>query len=146
MCHAVICHAVVGAGVLGGMTEHSTLNKVIVIGGGYAGALAANSLRAPDVTLTADSGGKTRAARRPVVGATRVAEYLVTLFRAARELPDVRIEVITYNSTPALVAHRANHLEGIYLVEVANERITNLYAVRNPDKLAAATVPRRISR
>jgi len=36
------------------MTEHSTLNKVVVIGGGYAGALAANSLRLRgdvDVTL-----------------------------------------------------------------------------------------------
>jgi NADH:ubiquinone reductase (H+-translocating) len=27
------------------MTEHSTLNKVVVIGGGYAGTVAANRLR-----------------------------------------------------------------------------------------------------
>ncbi|GLY68406.1 NAD(P)/FAD-dependent oxidoreductase [Amycolatopsis taiwanensis] len=36
------------------MTEHSTLNKVVVIGGGYAGSVAANRLRARpgmDITL-----------------------------------------------------------------------------------------------
>jgi NADH dehydrogenase len=33
-------------GVLGGMSEHSTPNnKVVVVGGGYAGAVAANRLR-----------------------------------------------------------------------------------------------------
>lgn len=41
-------------GVLGGMTEHSTPSKVVVIGGGYAGTVAANRLRmrgGVDITL-----------------------------------------------------------------------------------------------
>lgn len=104
------------------------------------------ALLAPDATLTADSGGKTRAARRPVVGAAKLAAFLVTLFHTARTMPDVRIEPLTCNSTPALAAYRGDRLEGIYLVEIRAGKITNLYAIRNPDKLAAATVHRRISR
>lgn len=42
-----------GLRCLGGMPEHSTSNKVVVIGGGYAGALAANRLRKRvDVDIT----------------------------------------------------------------------------------------------
>src|SRR5262245_64177926 len=43
-----------GAWCLSGMTDHSTATKVVVIGGGYAGTLAANRLRMRadvDVTL-----------------------------------------------------------------------------------------------
>lgn len=42
------------------------------------------SLLAPDVTWTADSGGKTTAARRPVVGAEKVAAVLMGIFRRGR--------------------------------------------------------------
>lgn len=51
--HVGVCHVCASPGVLGGMTEHSTHNKVVVVGGGYAGALAANSLRVRgDVAVT----------------------------------------------------------------------------------------------
>jgi len=46
----------------------------------------------------------------------------------------------------ALLAHRGERLEGVFLVEIADGRITDLYAVRNPDKLLAVTVRRRIGR
>ena len=41
------------------------------------------SMLAPDVTWTADSGGKASAARRPVVGAEKVAAIMIGLFRLA---------------------------------------------------------------
>lgn len=43
--HVVSCHVSSIRGVLGGMTEHETPHKVVVIGGGHAGTLAANHLR-----------------------------------------------------------------------------------------------------
>ncbi|MFI8966834.1 RNA polymerase sigma factor SigJ [Streptomyces sp. NPDC053493] len=102
------------------------------------------SLLAPDVVWTADSGGKATAARRPVVGAEKVAAVLMSLFRRDR-LSDLRVERAHCNSTPALLLS-GERLEGAFLIEVADGRITHFYAVRNPDKLRALAVPRRITR
>jgi len=104
------------------------------------------ALLAPDVVWTADSGGKASAARRPVVGAHRVAPMLRRMFEMGRERPDVRFDVVVCNSAPALVVHSGEHLEGVFLLEIADGVITHFYAVRNPDKLAAIAVPRSISR
>jgi len=47
-------------------------------------------LMAPDVVLTADGGGKAKAARRPVVGADKVARLLVSITRDGIAGLDVR--------------------------------------------------------
>jgi RNA polymerase sigma-70 factor, ECF subfamily len=104
------------------------------------------ALLAPDATWTADSGGKVVAARRPVVGAEKVAAALVNIFHRRRRTSDVRIEMVNYNNTPAMVAYSGGHLEGVFLTEILDGKITNVYAIRNPDKLATVAVPRRISR
>ena len=104
------------------------------------------SMLAPDVTWTADSGGKATAARRPVVGAEKVAAIMIGLFRFAGRMPNVRVEMVTCNSAPAVVVYSGDHLEGVFLVEIIDGKITNFYAIRNPDKLTAIAVPRTISR
>jgi RNA polymerase sigma-70 factor (ECF subfamily) len=111
--------------------------------GDLAGLLA---LLAPDVRWTADSGGKAIASRRPLVGAEKVATFLVDLFRGDRHPPDLRIEVVNCNHTPAMAAYRGDHLDGVILLEIADDRIVDCYVIRNPDKLRAVTTPRRISR
>jgi RNA polymerase sigma-70 factor, ECF subfamily len=50
------------------------------------------------------------------------------------------------NSAPAVVLYAGDRLEGIFTVEIVDGKITNFYAMRNPDKLAAATTVRHISR
>ncbi|MFQ6332030.1 RNA polymerase sigma-70 factor [Nocardia sp. CWNU-33] len=104
------------------------------------------ALLAPDATWTADSGGKVIAARRPVVGAEQIAQYLMHLFHRASRTPNLRIEMVNCNNTPAITVYSDDHLEGIYLIEIIDGKITNFYAIRNPDKLLTAAVPRRISR
>jgi RNA polymerase sigma-70 factor, ECF subfamily len=104
------------------------------------------SMLAPDATWTADSGGKATAARRPVVGAEKVATILTNMFRIGQRMPDVRIEMVNCNNAPALVIYSGDHLEGVFLIEIIDGKITNFYAMRNPDKLVAITVPREISR
>ncbi|GAA2396564.1 RNA polymerase sigma factor SigJ [Nonomuraea africana] len=99
------------------------------------------SLLAPDVTWTADSGGKVIAARRPVVGAEKVAALLLNIIRA-----HVRIELVNCNNAPALAAYSGDHLEGVFLADIADGKITNFYVIRNPDKLLALAAPRQISR
>jgi RNA polymerase sigma-70 factor (ECF subfamily) len=102
------------------------------------------TLLAPDVVWTADSAGKVSAARRPVAGADRVARLVMGLIRAGG--PEARVELATYNGAPALNLYLGERFEGVVLVEIVDGRITNFYAMRNPDKLASVTVPRQISR
>ncbi|WP_099023466.1 RNA polymerase sigma-70 factor [Mycolicibacterium palauense] len=102
------------------------------------------SMLAPDVVWTADSGGKVSAARRPVVGARNVARLVMGLIRLGG--PEGRVEPAIYNNAPALVLYLGERLEGVVGVEVTDGRITNFYAMRNPDKLAAVGVPRQITR
>ena len=102
------------------------------------------ALLAPDVVWTADSGGKASAARRPVTGAERVAKVIVGLLRFAGEAG--RFEPGVYNNAPALKLYVGDSFEGIVTVEITDGKITHLYAMRNPDKLASVLVPRRISR
>jgi RNA polymerase sigma-70 factor (ECF subfamily) len=104
------------------------------------------SMLAPDVTWTADSGGKATAARRPVVGAQKVAAVLMGMFRFGQRMPDVRIEMVNCNNAPAMVVYSRDRLEGVFLIEIIDGKITNFYAMRNPDKLSAIAVPRTISR
>lgn len=105
------------------------------------------ALLAPDVTWTADSGGKAKAIRRPVVGAKRVAALIASFFRVApQEFPDLRFETAVYNNAPAVLAYSGDRLQGMFLVEVIEGKITNFYAVVNPDKLAGITIPRKVSR
>jgi RNA polymerase sigma-70 factor (ECF subfamily) len=51
-----------------------------------------------------------------------------------------------YSSAPAVVVYDGDHVEGIFVFEVIDDQITNLYAMRNPDKLTAITIPRTITR
>jgi RNA polymerase sigma-70 factor (ECF subfamily) len=104
------------------------------------------SMLAPDAIWTADSDGKASAARRPVVGAEKVAKAIIGLFRMGQKIPDVRLESAVYNSAPAMVVYSGDHLEGVFVFEVIDGKITNFYVMRNPDKLATISVPRTISR
>jgi RNA polymerase sigma-70 factor, ECF subfamily len=100
----------------------------------------------PNVTWTADSGGKATAASRQVVGAQQVATIFMDLFRTRGQAPGMRIQLVNCNNAPAIVAHLGDRPEGALLIEIVGGKITNLYAIRNPDKLVSMTVPRQISR
>jgi RNA polymerase sigma-70 factor, ECF subfamily len=102
------------------------------------------SMLAPDAAWIADSGGKVSAARRPVVGAEKVAAAIVGLVR--KGVPDMRVELATCNSAPALMVYSGEVIDVVIAVELAGGKITNFYAIRNPDKLAAVATARAISR
>ncbi len=104
------------------------------------------SMLAPDVVWTADSGGKASAARRPVVGADKVARTVIGLLRQGAQLPDVRVDMGICNWAPAVLIYSADRLEGVFTVEIVDGLITNFYAMRNPDKLAAVAAAREITR
>jgi hypothetical protein len=63
-----------------------------------------------------------------------------------QQSPTLRVEAVVCNSAPAVLFYLDNRLEGVITVDVVDDKITNFYAVRNPDKLAALTTAREISR
>jgi RNA polymerase sigma-70 factor (ECF subfamily) len=112
--------------------------------GDLAGLL---SLLAPDVTWTTDSGGKAVAVRQLVMtDAKQVASMFLALFREMRRRPDLRVEVVSYNSQPAMAIHLGELGEAACLLEISNGKITHGFSIRNPEKLAALAVPRTIAR
>ncbi|MGO9511595.1 MAG: RNA polymerase sigma-70 factor [Mycobacterium sp.] len=99
------------------------------------------AMLAPDATWIADGGGIVSAARKPVVGAEKVARAIAGLMR--RGAAALRVEMVTCNSAPAVLFYLDEHLEGLITVEIAEDKITNFYVMRNPDKLAAVARPLR---
>lgn len=97
-----------------------------------------------DVQWTADSDGKVSAARRPVIGAEKVARVLVGLVRVAGEAG--RVEPAMYNNAPALKLYLGDHFEGLISLEITGGRISHFYVMRNPDKLAGVDIPREVTR
>lgn len=104
------------------------------------------TMLAPDATWTADSGGVVSAARRPVVGAEKVARAIAGLIRRAATMGAMRVEMVTCNSAPAVLLYLGDRLEGVITVEIVGDKITNFYVMRNPQKLAALATARDISR
>jgi RNA polymerase sigma-70 factor (ECF subfamily) len=87
-------------------------------------------LLAPGVVLLADGGGVVQAARVPVVGAAKVARFL-------GKIPSsVVIRPTEVNGQPALAVHIDDALDTVIGVRIDDGLITELYAVRNPAKLA----------
>ncbi|MCY1016084.1 RNA polymerase sigma-70 factor [Pyxidicoccus sp. MSG2] len=88
---------------------------------------------APDVVLVADGGGLAAAARRPVVGGDRVAGFLSRFPTLA---PGARIATVWINGAPALRVDAAGDFDTAVSVVVESGRITRIYAMRNPHKMA----------
>jgi RNA polymerase sigma-70 factor (ECF subfamily) len=104
----------------------------------FAAAVATGDLAAlvavldPHVVLRADGGGHVSAARRPVFGADRVGRFLLGL---PHLLPEARVE-------PALTAGGVGFLitvdgapDSVLSLAVSDGRVTDVYIVRNPEKL-----------
>ncbi|WP_374314640.1 nuclear transport factor 2 family protein, partial [Microbacterium sp.] len=87
---------------------------------------------APDVVLRADGGGRVSAARRPVVGADRVARFVLGL---PHLVPEAQVEpTLTADGLAFLVTVKGS-ADAVISLAVAGGRITDVYIVRNPDKL-----------
>jgi RNA polymerase sigma-70 factor (ECF subfamily) len=86
----------------------------------------------PDVTAVADSGGLVDAQLRPVEGSKHVAHVLVEV---AGRVRDMTILERTVNGQPGLVVEQDGVTVTVMAFEVTGERITHIWAVRNPEKL-----------
>ena len=87
----------------------------------------------PDATLAADGGGLVSAALRPIEGGEQIARYVIDL--ASRAPGNVTILEHTVNGQPGLVAQQDGVTVTVFAFAVTSDRITRIWAVRNPDKL-----------
>jgi RNA polymerase sigma-70 factor (ECF subfamily) len=82
--------------------------------------------------MTADGGGLVSAALRPIEGGEQIARYAADL---ASRAPSLTILERTVNGPPGLVARQDGVTAMVFAFEVAGDRITHIWAVRNPGKL-----------
>lgn len=113
--------------------EQVTRRFVAAIETGDLGGLM--EVLAPGVTLVADGGGRVRAPLLPLVGADRVARFLLAV--AARELGTVEVTLESVNGLQSIVVRAAGRPAAVLELAVASGRVEAVYLVGNPDKLAA---------
>jgi RNA polymerase sigma factor (sigma-70 family) len=99
-------------------------------------------IMAPDVVLIADGGGLVAAALAPIRGAEPVASLL------ARVKDAVAVEATTVwlNGEPAGRIEFDGELSGAVSLVVEGGRVTRIYVVRNPRKLARLDQPAALAR
>lgn len=94
---------------------------------------AMKALLAEDVQIIGDGGGKVASFMHILRGAGRVANLY---WLAAHKWQGVAYRLVRVNGEPGLLRHVEGRLESAQGFAVDGERITAIYAVRNPDKLA----------
>jgi RNA polymerase sigma-70 factor (ECF subfamily) len=97
---------------------------------------------APDVVVVADGGGLVAAARRPIVGAERVAGFLILAGREA----DFEAKAVWLNGSPGGRIDIGGEVNTAVSLAVENGRITHIFAIRNPHKLARLDVVAALTR
>ena len=60
--------------------------------------------------------------------------------------PDMRFEIVTANSAPAVMRVPRRSPRGVITIEISGGQISHFYAIANPDKLAGDRHPAEISR
>ena len=111
------------------------------------------AILAPGVTLYADSGGRVRAPRRPIVGADKVARFFLSVWKTPYrewagvvEGPDLELRVVRVNDGPAILGTAGEQPIGVLTLDVVDGVVQALHFVANPDKLAGLKPKRRASR
>ena len=91
----------------------------------------------PGATVIADGGGRVSAALRPIEGGEQIARYLAGI--ADRAAGTMTFLERTVNGQPGLVAQEDGITVTVFAFEVAGDRISRIWAVRNPGKLRTWT-------
>jgi RNA polymerase sigma-70 factor (ECF subfamily) len=99
------------------------------------------ALLAPNAIAYTDGGGRVAAALNPIHGAEKIARFMVGLTRKFYTNATFDMQIIDVNGRPGMMLHADGQLFGAVTIETDGERITALYALRNPEKLERITGP-----
>lgn len=101
---------------------------------GDLGALEA--LLADDVVLSGDGGGRVPALARSLHGRNRVARTLLNWVKVGSRIAGVSIRPAEVNGSPgALLLDGEQRLLGVWVLEIAGQRIASVKSIVNPQKL-----------
>ncbi|MGH3362549.1 MAG: RNA polymerase sigma-70 factor [Nocardioides sp.] len=101
---------------------------------------------APDVVLISDGGGKVSAARRPIEGRDKVAQFLRGLATLGQTMGVVSIEPAWVNGGPGFHLLLDGERVTTGAARIQDGTIAELYFVRNPDKLGRLDEPVLLTR
>lgn len=96
------------------------------------------ALFAKEATLTADGGGKAKAAHKVVRGGASVARFMLGVLRRAGA--DIELRKVAVNREPGVAVFVAGRLISVISLLTDGTRILGLYSVLNPDKLRNVTL------
>ena len=100
-----------------------------------AGEIAlVNQLFSDDVRMYSDGGGEVRALLKVLHGLERLREFFKSVRRSVP--PGLRMEIRQLAGEPALCYFGGPYLLGVTTIATADERITAVFTLRNPKKLA----------
>jgi len=122
--------------------ERGGASEQLALATAFAGAVMSGdvelvrSMLAPDVVLTSDGGARRHAARRPVVGADRVARFVVNVTKKVAAA-SLSFEPVWVNGRPGAVVAIRGRPFMVNAVDIVDGRIHRSYWMLNPDKLAA---------
>jgi RNA polymerase sigma-70 factor (ECF subfamily) len=97
---------------------------------------------APDAVCITDGGGTRAAARRPVVGASRVARFLTNLTKRYHD--QLTVTAVTVNNEPGIVGRLDGQVDFVAAAETYGDVITVVRLVLNPDKLRLVGCGKRL--
>ena len=103
---------------------------------------------APDVVMVSDGGGKAQAALRPIIGAAKVARFLLGISDRPYmgiERGDLTVETVAINGSTGLLATGHGQVIAAATAVVAGGRVTAIQLVANPDKLRAISAGRQLA-
>ncbi len=86
----------------------------------------------PEAVATADGGGLALAFLEPISGAGQIAAVWMEI---AARAPEVTLQECSVNGQPGLIGQVDGTTVSVYAFDVADGRITRIWAVRNPEKL-----------
>ena len=78
--------------------------------------------------------GKAAAATRPVLGAARIAKFILG-YAGKMHWSESDFQLVTINAAPGLLMRHPTSGKGTYSFDITNGRIRAIYVVRNHDKL-----------
>ena len=123
--------------------EHQRVVERFLAALGTGDLQALLDVLAPDVVLVADGGGEVAAFRRPVEGRDQVAT-LLSRFKTIT--PDAVVSPVWLNGASGVRIDLAGELDTAVSLVVAEGRISHIYAIRNPHKLARLDEEATLSR
>lgn len=93
------------------------------------------TLLAEDVVWLGDGGAERLTARRPIIGADRVARGLTGFARKAPTNPPLAFAISDLNGAPALIVRDQEGIERVIALDIRDGQITTVRVMRSPAKL-----------